>query len=86
MKGVDDSDDEDDDEDSDDEDSDDEVELYENGDAIKRRRRGRAPIDKDAVRAARKENKAAVKAEAAERRKTKIKKHLKKKSCSRNKK
>ena len=86
MKGVDDSDDEDDDEDSDDEDSDDEVELDENGDAIKRRRRGRAPIDKDAVRAARKENKAAVKAEAAERRKTKIKKHLKKKSCSRNKK
>jgi hypothetical protein len=38
------------------------------------------------VRAARKENKAAVKAEAAERRKTKIKKHIKKKSCSRNKK
>ena len=38
------------------------------------------------MRAARKENKKEVKAEAAERRKTKIKKHLKKKAVSKNKK
>ena len=38
------------------------------------------------MKAARKANKAAVKAEAAERRKTKIKKHVKKKAVGKNKK
>ena len=62
-----------------------EEELDENGEPT-RRRRIKAPVDKAAVRAARKENKKEVKAEAAERRKTKIKKHLKKKAVSKNKK
>lgn len=43
-------------------------------------------MDKEALKAAAKIHKAKVKAEAAEKRKTKIPKHLKKKATSRNKK
>ena len=57
-----------------------------NGDRRRRRRLIKAPVDKAAVRAARKGEQKEVKAEAAERRKTKIKKHLKKKAVSKNKK
>ena len=62
-----------------------EEELDENGDPIRRRRR-KEPVDKAALKAARKANKAEVKAEAAEKRKTKIPKHIKKKATRGNKK
>ena len=62
-----------------------EPELDEDGNPIRRRRR-KEPVDKDALKAAKKEHKAKVKAEAAEKRKTKIPKHLKKKATARNKK
>jgi RIO kinase 1 len=62
-----------------------EEELDENGDPIRRRRR-KEPVDKAALKAARKANKAEVKAEAAEKRKTKIPKHVKKKATRGNKK
>ena len=62
-----------------------EEELDENGDPIRRRRR-KEPVDKAALKAARKANKTQVKAEAAEKRKTKIPKHVKKKATRGNKK
>lgn len=72
-------------EDDSDDSSSEEEELDENGEPIKRKRY-KPPVDKAAVKSARKANKQEVKAEAAEKRKTKIKKHLKKKACKSNKK
>jgi len=73
------------DEESDESESESEPELDEDGNPIRRRRR-KEPVDKEALKAAAKIHKAKVKAEAAEKRKTKIPKHLKKKATSRNKK
>jgi RIO kinase 1 len=62
-----------------------EEELDENGEVIKRKRY-KPRVDKALVKATRKAHKAEVKADAAEKRKVKIPKHVKKKACRNNKK